>query len=494
VAEYVPGAAELLQRLANATPQALPDIFRSAALANAAAPEPFAVILDDYHVLEDDTISVLPGTELIFELLAKIAEYAHNCHLILASRMLPNLQGLARLTAQRRAVFFDYALLQWTAAEVQQLVEKSGGEMITRESAEQLAARMGGWVTGIVLALDQDVRSRDQPAIDLIADTNSVYAFFAEQIIAPLAPTVQRFLEDTSVLEDLSPARCNTLRDAHDSAVFLAEITRRGLFVSHKGGWVAYHSLFREFLRARLAQEPVRERTLLLSAAKLYSDEENLERVLECFLLAGAQDRAIALLRREIPRYRQRSRQNVLLACFERLSSFFEQAGKGRILPSDLLLAQVRVYNDLALWDRAELAIRLAETAGDQQIRIGEASGSGLVTVLLSAASSFMVTVNYATSDGSATAGSDYSAKSGTLTFAPSQTSQSTSITILDDTLAESSETINLTLSSPSNATLGTPNPATLTIVDDETPPPPQEEFYTYDAIGNMLSKTSVGS
>ncbi len=369
VAEYVPGAAELLQRLANATPQALPDIFRSAALAIAAAPEPFAVILDDYHVLEDDTISVLPGTELIFELLAKIAEYAHNCHLILASRMLPNLQGLARLTAQRRAVFFDYALLQWTAAEVQQLVEKSGGEMIAYESAQQLAARMGGWVTGIALALDQDVRSRDQPAIDLIADTSSVYAFFAEQIIAPLAPTVQRFLEDTSVLEDLSPARCNTLRDAHDSAVFLAEITRRGLFVSHKGGWVAYHSLFREFLRARLAQEPVRERTLLLSAAKLYSDEENLERALECFLLAGAQDRAIALLRREIPRYRQRSRQNVLLACFERLSSFFEQAGKGRILPSDLLLAQVRVYNDLALWDRAELAIRLAETAGDQQIR-----------------------------------------------------------------------------------------------------------------------------
>jgi hypothetical protein len=113
----------------------------------------------------------------------------------------------------------------------------------------------------------------------------------------------------------------------------------------------------------------------------------------------------------------------------------------------------------------------------------GEASGSGLVTVLLSAASSFTVTVNYASSDGSATLTPpppDYTAASGTLTFAPGVTSQSTSITILDDSAGESSETINLTLSSPSNATLGTPNPATLTIIDDETPPPPGEEFYTY--------------
>jgi len=123
----------------------------------------------------------------------------------------------------------------------------------------------------------------------------------------------------------------------------------------------------------------------------------------------------------------------------------------------------------------------------------GEASGSGLVTVLLSAASSFTVTVNYATSDGSAMAGNDYTSKSGTLTFAPGVTSQSTSITILDDTDIESSETINLTLSSPSNATLGTAS-ATMTIVDDDGGAQPNEEFYTYDQIGNMLSKTGVGT
>ena len=50
---------------------------------------------------------------------------------------------------------------------------------------------------------------------------------FAEQIIAPLALGLQQFLEETSVLEDLSPQRCNVLRQTSDASAFLAEITRR---------------------------------------------------------------------------------------------------------------------------------------------------------------------------------------------------------------------------------------------------------------------------
>jgi hypothetical protein len=78
------------------------------------------------------------------------------------------------------------------------------------------------------------------------------------------------------------------------------------------------------------------------------------------------------------------------------------------------------------------------------------------------------VDVNYATSDGTATEGVDYIGTSGTLTFDPGVTSQSFSVTILQDTLAEGDKTINLTLSDRVNAHLGTPSTATLTIVDDD--------------------------
>jgi len=369
VAASVPEAKDLAEQLTNTTPNGLPDLFRAVALAIAAAPEPFALILDDYHVLEDDGLPVLPGMELIFDLLAQVAEYAQNCHLVIASRMLPNLRGIARLTAQRRAMFFDYAMLQWTADEVRRLAESSSGGDISPEYAGQLVSQMSGWVTGIVLSLDHVVRAQQQPAPDVLADTSSVYAYFAEQIIAPLAPALQQFLEATSVLEDISPQRCNTLRQSNDASAFLAEITRRGLFVSHKGGTLAYHSLFRDFLRGRLAQDPERERALLLRAADLYAEEDDLDRALECYLAAAAEQRALDLLRDTIARFRQRSRQNTLLGCFERVSAYLERVGKGRLLPADLLLAQVRVYNDLALWERAELAIQLAETIGDDMVR-----------------------------------------------------------------------------------------------------------------------------
>lgn len=75
-------------------------------------------------------------------------------------------------------------------------------------------------------------------------------------------------------------------------------------------------------------------------------------------------------------------------------------------------------------------------------------------TVSLSNASSQTITVNYATADGSATAGSDYAAASGTLTFNPGQLTQTVSVTVNGDTVFEGNETFNVNLSSASNATI----------------------------------------
>ncbi|MFM6756138.1 MAG: Calx-beta domain-containing protein, partial [Dolichospermum sp.] len=77
-------------------------------------------------------------------------------------------------------------------------------------------------------------------------------------------------------------------------------------------------------------------------------------------------------------------------------------------------------------------------------------------TVTLSSDSTETITVQYATSNNTATAGSDYTATNGTLTFAPGVTSQDIIIPILNDFLNEPQETFNLTLSSPTNAQLGT--------------------------------------
>ncbi len=91
-------------------------------------------------------------------------------------------------------------------------------------------------------------------------------------------------------------------------------------------------------------------------------------------------------------------------------------------------------------------------------------------TVTLSKPSTKTVTVGYSTANGTATAGSDYTAATGTLTFAPGATSQKVNVAVTGDTAVEPSETFTVKLSNPGNATLGTAT-ATGTINNDDAAP-----------------------
>ena len=104
---------------------------------------------------------------------------------------------------------------------------------------------------------------------------------------------------------------------------------------------------------------------------------------------------------------------------------------------------------------------------------VRENEGPATINVVLNRASSQTVTVQYATSDLTAQAGIDYVATSGTLTFPPNKTSRSFTVTLIDDEVHEPDEQVRLTLSNPTVAQLGSPNPATLTIANDDPYCPP---------------------
>lgn len=96
--------------------------------------------------------------------------------------------------------------------------------------------------------------------------------------------------------------------------------------------------------------------------------------------------------------------------------------------------------------------------------------GSAVFTIGKSGAASVSCSVAYATFDGTATAGSDYSAKSGILTFGASDTSLPLSVQTTDDSVHENAETFGLALSNPSGgAVVGTPRSATATIEDNDS-------------------------
>jgi hypothetical protein len=101
---------------------------------------------------------------------------------------------------------------------------------------------------------------------------------------------------------------------------------------------------------------------------------------------------------------------------------------------------------------------------------VAENGGTATITVTRTGGSAGAVGVTLATSNGTATAPSDYTAVSQTVSFVNGDTANKTvSISIIDDTLVEGNQTVNLAMTSPTGgATLGSPSTAVLTITDND--------------------------
>ena len=130
-------------------------------------------------------------------------------------------------------------------------------------------------------------------------------------------------------------------------------------------------------------------------------------------------------------------------------------------VPGTPSMASVEVQDD----DEPELSI------GDASVDEGDTGSTTLdFTVTLSEAATETVTVDWATSDGTATAGTDYTAAMGTLTFNSGDSSKTVSVTVAGDNVDEPNETLTVTLSGESGATIED-GAATGTITDDDATP-----------------------
>lgn len=122
-------------------------------------------------------------------------------------------------------------------------------------------------------------------------------------------------------------------------------------------------------------------------------------------------------------------------------------------------------------------------------LNVEENAGFATINVILTKASINTVTVDYATSNGSALAPGDYTLQSGTLTFNPGQVSKSFTVPVIDDALYEADETILLTLSNATGANLGAPDDhGTLTILDNDPVPTVQLSTANYQVYENVGS------
>ncbi len=166
------------------------------------------------------------------------------------------------------------------------------------------------------------------------------------------------------------------------------------------------------------------------------------------------------------------------------------------IVPSDPYLSPFS-YIDGVIYDITPYSTWAS--VSDPTTSEGNGSKDLNFTVTLSAASTQTVTVDYATADGTATAGSDYGPLAGTLTFKPGQLSKTVSVPVIGDTTPELDETVYLRLSGGKNATIAG-GEGTGTIKNDDGTPaamlwpdapyyaPPDRVLYT-----NQNGDLSIG-
>ncbi|MFM9888042.1 MAG: LuxR C-terminal-related transcriptional regulator [Burkholderiales bacterium] len=235
------------------------------------------VIIDDVHRFTDPRL---------FELLdALIERLPPNLGVVMASRTEPPLQ-LARLRAHGELGEFKQSELGFDGEEVKALLRSQG---IAPQRADELLKRTAGWPAGLRLMLNTGART---PAGNATSQRN-VFDYLAAEVLDGMPADLRKFLLRSSVLPELSTARCAHVSALANARRLFEQVQREGLFVTpldESGETLRLHDLFRDFLEERLQQEEASELPALLERAAEH--EPDLERAVAWLARAGSWDRA----------------------------------------------------------------------------------------------------------------------------------------------------------------------------------------------------------
>lgn len=222
-------------------------------------PEHFAIVLDDYHLVNESTE--------IDRFLNYFIQYAgENCHVIIASRMLLSLGDLPLMIARSQVAGLGADELAFTAEEIRHLILRNYRVAVPHAEAAALQQETEGWITGLLLSAQMMWQGMADRLRLARASGVGLYDYLAQQVLEQQPEELREFLLKTSLLEEFDAALCRSVfGNDRDWQKMIEQILQRNLFVLPIGEdqrWLRYHHLFRDFLQERMAREapPERER------------------------------------------------------------------------------------------------------------------------------------------------------------------------------------------------------------------------------------------
>ena len=213
--------------------------------------EDFLLIIDDFHLLDEFPVN----SALVNRFLALVVE---NCHVLLSSRSLPNLDDVTLMVAREQVAGLSYAELAFVPGEVQLLYAQNHHRHISDEAAREMIDQTGGWITGMVLS--------NSPGMTRVSGVDT-FAYLGRQVLDQQPGPVREFLVRSSMMEEFNSEFCEMVLGSLYSEPqnwfnFMNFIFEKNLFVlpvGEDGRWLRYHHIFRDFLQARLKEERLHE-------------------------------------------------------------------------------------------------------------------------------------------------------------------------------------------------------------------------------------------
>ncbi|MGO8951219.1 MAG: LuxR C-terminal-related transcriptional regulator [Ktedonobacterales bacterium] len=218
----------------------------------AAMPEPFLLVLDDYHRGAAESID-----QVLTFLLTHLPP---QMHLVVATREDPQLP-LPRFRVRDQVTELRAADLRFTASEAAEFLTQVMGLTLSAEDVAALETRTEGWIAGLQLAA-LSLQGQHDPTSFITSFTGShrfVLDYLAEEVLRQQSESVQAFLLRSSILDRLCGPLCDAvlLDPSASGQATLEYLERANLFLvplDDERRWYRYHHLFGELLRQRLQQ------------------------------------------------------------------------------------------------------------------------------------------------------------------------------------------------------------------------------------------------
>jgi LuxR family maltose regulon positive regulatory protein len=238
----------------------------------ATLPTKVALVLDDYHLIENTAIH-----DAVTLLLDRLPP---QMHLVLTSRVAPPLP-LARWRVKRQLTELRAEALRFSQDETDLFLNHLSGLNLTVQQIATLEGKTEGWVAGLQLAALalHDRRDIESFITTFTGSYRYILDYMTEEILHRQPESVQSFLLQTAILERLNGSLCDAVTGRADGQRLLEQLGRANLFIialDDQGYWYRYHHLFAELLRHHLQQRSSPFAGLL--ARELKGDVQELHR------------------------------------------------------------------------------------------------------------------------------------------------------------------------------------------------------------------------